>query len=101
MTKNSKNKKSTLRNSSSVYKSKKLVQISLSYDEKNHEIHSIKITGDFFLYPEDSLELLETNLIGVKVDRNVLRKKIEESLIDSQTFGFDSESLTEAIVQCI
>lgn len=101
MTESSKNKKSTLRNSSSVYKSKKLVQISLSYDEKNHEIHSIKITGDFFLYPEDSLEMLETNLIGVKVDRNILRKKIEESLIDSQTFGFDSESLTEAIIQCI
>ncbi len=101
MIKNSKNKKSTLRNSSSVYKSKKLVQISLSYDEKNHEIHSIKITGDFFLYPENSLELLETNLIGVKVDRNILMKKIEESLIDSQTFGFDSESLTEAIMQCI
>ncbi len=101
MIKNSENKKSILRNSSSVYKSKKLIQISLSYEEKNHEIHSIKITGDFFLYPEDSLELLETNLIGVKVDRNILRKKIEESLIDSQTFGFDSESLTEAIIQCI
>ena len=31
-------------------------------------INSIKITGDFFLYPEESLETLEVNLIGTKLE---------------------------------
>jgi len=91
----------TLQNTHSTFKSKKLIQVQLSFDDENNKIHSIKITGDFFLYPEDSLEVLETNLVGVKLDRNILKKKIVESLGDSQTFGFDSESLTETILRCL
>ncbi len=91
----------TLQSAYCVYKSKKLIQVQLSFDDEKNEIHSVRITGDFFLYPEDSLELLETNLVGVKLDRNILKKKIEESLADSQTFGFDSESLAEAILRCL
>ena len=91
----------TIQNAHCTFKSKKLIQVHLSFDNKNNEIHSVRITGDFFLYPEDSLELLETNLVGVKLDRNILKKKIEESLSNSQTFGFDSESLAEAILRCL
>ncbi len=91
----------TLQNTHSTFKSKKLIQVQISFDDEKNEIHSIRITGDFFLYPEDSLEILETNLVGVKLDRNILKKKIAESLADSQTFGFDSESLTETILRCL
>jgi len=91
----------TLQNAHCTFKSKKLIQVQLSFDDKNNEIHSVRITGDFFLYPEDSLEQLETSLVGVKLDRNILKKKIEELLADSQTFGFDSESLAEAILRCL
>ena len=91
----------TLQNAHSTFKSKKLIQVQLSFDDEKNEIHSVRITGDFFLYPEDSLELLETNLVGVKLDRNILKKRIEESLSNSQTFGFDSESLAEAILRCL
>ena len=91
----------TLQSAHCTFKSKKLIQVQLSFDDENNEIHSVRITGDFFLYPEDRLELLETNLVGVKLDRNILKKKIEESLADSQTFGFDSESLAEAILRCL
>ena len=91
----------TLQNAHSTFKSKKLIQVQISFDDQKNEIHSIRITGDFFLYPEDSLELLETNLVGVKLERNNLKKKIEESLSNSQTFGFDSKSLAEAILRCL
>jgi len=91
----------TLQRAHCTFKSKKLIQVQLSFDDENNEIHSVRITGDFFLYPEDSLELLETNLVGVKLDRNILKKRIEESLSNSQTFGFDSESLAEAILRCL
>ena len=49
-----------------IYKSKKLVKISLEYDEDSKIINSITITGDFFLYPEETLDELEVNLIGHK-----------------------------------
>jgi hypothetical protein len=37
-----------------VFKSDKLIRISLEYDEQKKIIHSITISGDFFLYPEDA-----------------------------------------------
>lgn len=83
-----------------VFKSQKLIKITLEYDEISNTIHSIKITGDFFLYPEDSLDKLEVNLIDTKLEKNSLIQKIQESLDDSYAFGFDSESLTKAILGC-
>jgi lipoate---protein ligase len=50
-----------------IHKSEKLIKIFLGYDECTKIINSIKITGDFFLYPEESLDELEANLIGTKL----------------------------------
>ena len=58
-----------------IYKSKKLIKISLEYDEHSKIISSITITGDFFLYPEETLDTLEVNLIGTKMDRNSIKKR--------------------------
>ena len=84
-----------------ILKSQKLLKISLEYDELTNTIHSITITGDFFLYPENTLDDLETNLIGVKLEKDAVKQKIQESLENSEMFGFDSESLTEAILGCL
>jgi len=84
-----------------TYKSKKLIKVFLEYDELNNTIHSIKITGDFFLYPEESLDKLEANLIGTRLEKDSIKQKIENCLNDSEAFGFDSESLTEAILGCL
>lgn len=84
-----------------ILKSQKLLKISLEYDELTNTIHSIAITGDFFLYPENTLDDLETNLIGVKLEKDAVKQKIQESLENSEMFGFDSESLTEAILGCL
>jgi lipoate---protein ligase len=84
-----------------IYKSKKLVKISLEYDEDSKIINSIKITGDFFLYPEERLDELEVNLIGTKLGKDEIKHKIEKCLNDSEAFGFDSESLTDAILGCL
>lgn len=85
----------------SVYKSQKLIKVFLEYDERNNTIHSITITGDFFLYPENSLNKLETALIGTKLEKNSIKQKIQESLHDAEPFGFDSESMAEAILRCL
>lgn len=84
-----------------TYKSKKLIRVSLEYDERGMIISSITITGDFFLYPEETLDQLELDLIGTKLDRKVVKQIIEKSLNQSEAFGFDSESLTDAILGCL
>jgi lipoate---protein ligase len=84
-----------------IYKSKKLIKILLEYDEDSKIINSITITGDFFLYPEETLNELEVNLIGTKLGKDEIKQKIEKCLNGSDAFGFDSESLTDAILGCL
>jgi lipoate-protein ligase A len=84
-----------------IYKSKKLIKISLEYDEDSKIINSLTITGDFFLYPEETLDELEVNLIGTKLGKDEIKQKIEKCLNGSEAFGFDSESLTDAILGCL
>jgi lipoate---protein ligase len=67
---------------------------------ENCRISSIMITGDFFVYPEENLDKLEASLIGTKLRRQAIRQKILQWLQQSQAFGFDSESMTEAIMEC-
>jgi lipoate---protein ligase len=83
-----------------VYKSQKLIRIMLEYDETENTINWITIAGDFFLYPEEALETLEAGLIGTKLDRETLKQKIDNCLKNSEVYGFDSTSLTEAILGC-
>ena len=83
-----------------IYKSKKLIKISLEYADSKI-ISSIRITGDFFLYPEETLDQIEASLIGKKMDRNSIKETIEKCLSHSEAFGFDPESLTYAIIGCL
>ena len=89
-----------MRKAYNIYKSKKLIKISLEYQEDSKLIQSIRITGDFFLYPEEALEQLESSLVGTKIDRYTIRKTAEKALEHCEAFGFDSYSLADAIVGC-
>ena len=83
-----------------VYKSQKLIRIMLEYDETENTINWITIAGDFFLYPEEALETLEAGLIGIRLDRETIKQAIDNCLKNSEVYGFDSTSLTEAILGC-
>jgi len=83
-----------------AYKAQKFLRITLEYDETKNTINSVTIAGDFFLYPEEALETLEEDLIGTKLQRDTLFQEIDKSLRNSQTYGLDSISLTEAILGC-
>ena len=89
-----------MRRASNAYKSQKLIRIMLEYDETENTINWITIAGDFFLYPEEALEILEASLIGTRLDRETLRQEIENCLKNYEVYGFDSTSLTEAILGC-
>ena len=86
---------------SNIHKSEKLIKILLEYEEHTKIINSVKISGDFFLYPEENLDKLELNLIGTKLEKYTIKQKIEECLNYSEAFGFDSESMTDAILGCL
>ena len=83
-----------------ISKLEKLVKIELSYSEKSNEIISIKITGDFFLHPEETIEKLEDNLVGVKLEKMVLVNNLDTILKDSQFYGFNAQSLVDTILEC-
>lgn len=89
----------------SVYKipNGKLLKVFLDYDSKNNLIRDISITGDFFAYPEESVELIERELIGTMVDKDVLLSKIK-SVVERngiEFIGLDAEGLTQGIMLCV
>jgi lipoate---protein ligase len=84
-----------------IHKSKKLIKISLEFDDTAKTISSITITGDFFVYPEEKLDELESNLIGTELQRDAIMNRIEKCLVGSEPFGFDSQSMTDAILGCM
>ncbi|HID90700.1 TPA: lipoate--protein ligase family protein [Candidatus Bathyarchaeota archaeon] len=45
---------------------------------EDDKIKDIKITGDFFMYPEEALTLLESALTGAEADEGVVREKVNE-----------------------
>jgi lipoate---protein ligase len=89
-----------MRKAHNIYKSEKLIRIMLEYDEIENTISSVTISGDFFIYPEEALEILEANLVGKRLEKETLRQEIDNFLKDIEVYGFNSTSLTEAIVGC-
>lgn len=79
-------------------KLEKMVRIRLDYSHQSRTIRSIRITGDFFIHPEDTIEGLEMGLRGAELERDALRQRISSALAGTQCFGFDAESLTGAIL---
>ncbi|MDO8554003.1 MAG: lipoate protein ligase C-terminal domain-containing protein [Candidatus Micrarchaeota archaeon] len=86
-----------MKSGKNIYKAGKLLKISLEYD---NVIRQIKITGDFFLYPEEGIEQLQLQLIGAELTKEKLTDRINQILkIEKlEPFGFNSEQLAEAIL---
>ena len=85
----------------SIYKvpNGKLLKIFLDFDKKNKCINKIDIMGDFFVYPEETIELIENKLKNSIIDKNILLEKIN-SLVEKYNIEFIG-LYPEAIVQCI
>jgi len=76
----------------------KLIKISLVED--NGQIQDIKITGDFFLHPEDSIEDLERALIGKLLQATKLANIIEDSMKENKAIllGASPEDIEKCIL---
>ena len=86
----------------SVYKAPngKLVKIELDFDGKEKLINAVKITGDFFVHPEDSLRMVENRLMGLPLDKKFLADSVDAFLKENeiQVFGFTPQDLAHAIL---
>jgi len=91
--------------SQSIYKVPhgKLLKISIDYDEKKNKIRDIRITGDFFAYPEEAIELMETQLRNTVIEREQLQEKIQSIIKEYhiEFIGVNAEGLTQGILMCI
>jgi len=86
----------------SVYKvpQGKLLKISFVYNQLSRTIHQVRITGDFFAYPEAAVELIEQELEHAIFERDQLMTKIQSIIRQNkiQFIGVDAEGLTQAIL---
>lgn len=80
----------------------KLLKISLEYDEHTLVIKEIRITGDFFAYPEEAVDLLEAKLKNTLLERASLLKIISSFITECQIqfIGVTADSLTQGILMC-
>jgi hypothetical protein len=90
--------------SNTIYKvpDGKLLKIKLEYDTKN-QIKNLKITGDFFAYPEEAIELIEEKLKDSLLKKDVLVEKINSIINENQIefIGLNSEGLADGIMMCL
>ncbi len=80
----------------------KLFRIDLDFDSK---IEKIKITGDFFLHPEETITDIESVLNGVRSDISCgeLKDKIDGALSsrNASLIGVSSDDIANAILEVI
>ena len=74
----------------------KLLKVSVDFEED--VIERVKVSGDFFAHPEESIELIEEALVGAMIGpelEELLEDLIEENGIE--LYGVDVESIVTAI----
>lgn len=77
----------------------KLIKVQLEMSDGR--ISKIKITGDFFMHPEELIEKLEASLIGCKPDRNSLERTLNEFVEENGIvlLGISVEDLIKCIMK--
>ncbi len=82
----------------SIYKvpEGKLLKISLEF---NDVIKKVRITGDYFLYPEEENESIEKCLVGKEFNKENLVDEIKKTVQERkiELFGLTPEAIVEAI----
>lgn len=62
-------------------------------------IKNIKITGDFFMYPEEKIEELEKMLKGIAFNKEGLDKKISKFFENVEIIGASKEDFVKVILE--
>ncbi len=77
----------------------KLLRVKVIYDAS--KIKSVRITGDFFLYPEEKIEYIEKKLsdISIEQDENSIANLIDNIVKNEkiELIGITTQSIAKAI----
>jgi lipoate-protein ligase A len=78
-----------------------LVCVSVKAEEG--QATEVRITGDFFLHPEDAIERIEQSLHGIPVDmdESEVASRIEASLEGAQLIGATAEDLARIFKKAV
>ncbi len=80
----------------------KLLRVDVDF--RRNKIREVKISGDFFLYPEDVIIKIERKLKGKRVDdgfktvKETIQKIINEENV--QMIGLSVDSIVNALKEC-
>jgi len=74
----------------------KLIKCTLGL--QNGKIRDIRITGDFFMYPEEAIERLEKALEGIHFDEKNIKKAVGKALEDVELIGVAADDFVAAIM---
>ena len=55
----------------------KLIRVECDVHERSNVLMRLIITGDFFLHPEEAIEELETSLLMVRAEPEILSSRIQ------------------------
>ena len=75
----------------------KVIEVELDYSD--NVIFDIKISGDFFAHPEDSIDNLQKSLYNAK--KSDIEKIVTENLKDTQLFGIVEKDICSIIVEAM
>lgn len=80
---------------------KGIIKVSLKLD--GDSISEIRISGDFFMYPEEALDELEGRLVGVRADRESLLEALEKFYSETkvETPMIEPKHFVEAIMKSL
>lgn len=66
-------------------------------------VESVQLTGDFFLHPEDAIDVLEKSLIELPIDssRAVFLEKLNTAIHESgaELVGFSAEDIVDTFLE--
>ncbi|MEJ5311315.1 MAG: lipoate protein ligase C-terminal domain-containing protein [Anaerolineae bacterium] len=79
----------------------KLLRVRMSVTEDNPPvIQTLRITGDFFMHPEEAIEDLEQLLTGAPLEETVLRECVQTFFAgDVQVVGADVDDFVTALLK--
>ncbi|MEK6953404.1 MAG: hypothetical protein AABX01_00220 [Candidatus Micrarchaeota archaeon] len=83
----------------------KLLRMELELSESGERVKSVKITGDFFIHPEDSLQIIEKTLLvtGIGDEPEKIAANISEITNSQgiQMIGITPQALAGAFLECV
>lgn len=79
----------------------KLLRVRMTVTEDSPpRIQTLRITGDFFMHPEEAIEDLEQLLTGVSLDETTLRACVQTFFAgDVQVVGADEDDFVTALLK--